>query len=91
MTKLKLSDLKNVIEEDLPYSVIVDYLRFLHAFGRGTKVSSLDQDLMVALKVDYPSIASQKLSTLFSHELVRREPQKNVETGRKPFVYYVPK
>ena len=91
MTKLKLSDLKNVIEEDLPYSLIVDYLRFLHAFGRGTKVSSFDEDLMVALRVDSPQNASQKMTNLYLNELVRREPSKQNGLGRRPFQYYVPK
>ena len=91
MTKLKLSDLKNVIEEDLPYSLIVDYLRFLHVFGRGTKVSAFDEDLMVALHVDTPQYASQKMTNLYLNELVRRESGRHVGLGRKPFVYYVPK
>ena len=91
MTKLRLSDLKNVLEEDLPYAVIVDYLRFLSAFGRGTKVSVLDEDLWVALHVEDPSHASQKLATLYMNELVRREAGKSTIPGRKPFVYYVPK
>ena len=91
MTRLKLSDLKNVLEEDLPYSVIVDYLRFLSVFGRGTKVSSHDEDLMVALKVDSPQYASQKMTNLYTHELVRREPGKITGIGRRPLQYYVPK
>ena len=91
MTKLRLSDIKNVLEEDLPYSAIVDYLRFLHTFGRGTKVSSSDQDLHAALRVENAAYASQKLATLHSYELVRREIQKNTEMGRRPFLYYVPK
>jgi hypothetical protein len=91
VTKLKLSDLKNVLEEDLPYSTIVDYLRFLSAFGRGTKVSSFDEDLMVALKVESPQYASQKMTNLYLNELVRREPSKTTGIGRKQFQYYVPK
>lgn len=91
MTKLKLSDIKNVIEEDLSYSVIVDYLRFLHVFGRGTKVSPTDPALLVALNVESVSHASQKMAALYSHELVRREQQKKIEMGRRPFVYHVPK
>ena len=91
MTRLKLSDLKNVLEEDLPYSIIVDYLRFLSAFGRGTKVSSFDEDLMVALKVESPQYASQKMTNLYLNELVRRESGRHVGLGRKPFMYYVPK
>lgn len=91
MTKLRLSDIKNVLEEDLPYSTIVDYLRFLHTFGRGTKVSALDQDLHVALKVENASYASQKLATLYQYELVRRDKDSQSWSGRKPFLYYVPK
>lgn len=91
MTKLKLSDLKNVLEEDLPYTVIVDYLRFLSAFGRGTKVTALDEDLMVALKVDSPAHASQKLATLYQQELLRRAEGRSTQMGRKPFAYYAPK
>lgn len=91
MTRLKLSDLKNVLEEDLPYSIIVDYLRFLSAFGRGTKVSSFDEDLMVALKVESPQYASQKMTNLYLNELVRREPGKITGAGRRAFQYYVPK
>lgn len=91
MTKIKLSDLKNVLEEDLPYAVIVDYLRFLSAFGRGTKVSALDEDLWTALHIDSAAHASQKLATLYMNELVRREAGKSTIPGRKPFFYYVPK
>ncbi len=91
MTKLKLSDLKNILEEDLPYSIIVDYLRFLSVFGRGAKVSSFDEDLMVALRVDSPQLASQKMTNLYLNELVRREPSKQNGLGRRPFQYYVPK
>ena len=91
MTKLKLSDLKNVIEEDLPYSLIVDYLRFLHAFGRGTKVSPFDDDVMVALHVDNPQHASQKLAALYLNEFLRREVGRSLNHGRKPFQYYAPK
>jgi hypothetical protein len=91
VTRLKLSDLKNVLEEDLPYSIIVDYLRFLSAFGRGTKVSSSDEDLMVALKVESPQYASQKMTNLYLNELVRREPSKITGAGRRAFQYYVPK
>ena len=91
MTKLRLSDIKNVLEEELPYSVIVDYLRFLHVFGRGTKVSAFDADLMVALNVDTPHYASQKMVALYRHDLVRREQSKDTGFGRKPFIYYAPK
>ena len=91
MTKLKLSDLKNVLEEDLPYAVIVDYLRFLSAFGRGTKVSALDEDVWAALRIDTAAHASQKLAQLYMNELVRREAGKSTIPGRKPFTYYVPK
>ena len=91
MTKLRLSDIKNVLEEDLPYSAIVDYLRFLHTFGRGTKVSSSDQDLHAALRVENAAYASQKLATLYQYELVRRDKDSQSWSGRKPFLYYVPK
>lgn len=91
MTKLKLSDVKNILDEDLAYSTIVDYLRFLGTFGRGTKVTCFDEDLIATLRVETANNASQKMSNLYLNDLVRREQVKNIKHGRKPFVYYVPK
>lgn len=91
MTKLKLSDIKYIIESDYSYAVIVDYLRFFHVFGRGTKVSAADPDLMVALQVETPAHASQKMVMLFRHRLVRREVPKHSGAGRIAYLYYLPK
>jgi hypothetical protein len=45
----------------------------------------------VALKVESPQYASQKMTNLYLNELVRREPSKTTGIGRKQFQYYVPK
>jgi hypothetical protein len=90
MNRVKSSDIA-IIDYEYPYSMIVDYLRFVKTFPRGKKVSLLDPKLMDALKVNYPSHASQKLANLFHNGLLKRDMAKGEGTGRKPYLYYLPK
>lgn len=91
MTKLRLSDIKHIIEADYSYAVTVDYLRFFHVFGRNNKVSAADPELIAALQVETPAHASQKMSMLYRHKLVRREIPKHGGAGRIAYLYYLPK
>ena len=97
MTKLKLSDITNILVSDYPYASIVDYLRFMHRFGRGTKVLSTDPEMSEALQSDIGSTTSLKLAKLYRLGLMRREfpaaprKKKDIVGGRKPYLYYIPK
>ncbi len=88
MSKLKLSQVEEIIGGDNSYATIVDYLRLVQKYGTKSKFISIDPELLDVLKCQSVSSISVKLIKLYNVGLADRSyPTKNISKGRIAFLY----